>query len=101
MAKTAGWTYIRARRVDAAATAGRGARAWRGVGQREPLHRNPALLGTADAGVGFDDIGDFQGISSDVQAVIAQLLQAAGVSSSLLRVLHADHDLEPTTATPI
>jgi hypothetical protein len=30
-----------------------------------------------------------------------QLLQAAGVPSSLLRVLHAGHDLEPTTATPI
>jgi acetyl esterase/lipase len=128
-----------------------------------------ALLGTADAGAGFDDVGGFQGISSDVQAVIAlsaitdftspdelrddysrvfqtwpdpsspemieaspvthvtmddapfffivgdedelvlpeqsvrmnQLLQDAGVSSSLLRVLHADHDLEPTSTIPI
>jgi acetyl esterase/lipase len=128
-----------------------------------------ALLGTADAGVGFDDVGGFQGVSSEVQAVIAlsaitdftspdelrddysrefrtwpdptsaemieaspithvtpddapfffivgdedelvlpdqsvrmnQLLQAAGVSSSLLRVLHADHDLRPTSAIPI
>jgi acetyl esterase/lipase/protocatechuate 3,4-dioxygenase beta subunit len=127
-----------------------------------------ALLGTADAGAGFDDAGGFQEISSEVQAVIAlsaitdftspeelrddysrvfrtwpdptsaemieaspvthvtpddapfflivgdedelvlpaqsvrmnQLLQDAGVSSSLLRVLHADHDLEPTSAVP-
>jgi acetyl esterase/lipase len=124
-----------------------------------------ALLGTADAGVGFDDASGFQGISSDVQAVIAlsaitdftnpdelrddysrvfqtwpdpsspemveaspvthvtrddapfffivgdedelvlpeqsvrmnQLLQDAGVPSSLLRVLHADHDLQPSS----
>ena len=128
-----------------------------------------ALLGTADAGVGFDDAGGFQGTSSQVQAVIAlaaitdftspdelrdnynrvfhtwpdpaspemieaspvthvtpgdapfffivgdedelvlpdqsvrmnQVLQDAGVASSLLRVLHADHDLDPTSATPI
>jgi acetyl esterase/lipase len=125
-----------------------------------------ALLGTADAGAGFDEVGGFQGISSDVQAVIAlsaitdftspdelrddysrvfqtwpdpaspemieaspvthvtpddapfffivgdedelvlpeqsvrmdQLLRNAGVTSSLLRVLYADHDLEPTSA---
>jgi acetyl esterase/lipase len=123
-----------------------------------------ALLGTADAGAGFDGAGGFQGESSEVQAVIAlsaitdftspdelrddysrefqtwpdpdspemieaspvthvtgddapfffivgdedelvlpaqsvrmsQRLQAVGVSSSLLRVLHADHDLQPT-----
>jgi acetyl esterase/lipase len=128
-----------------------------------------ALLGTADAGVGFDDVGGFQGTSSEVQAVVAlsaitdftspdelrddysrvfrtwpdpdspemieaspvthvtpgdapfffvvgdedelvlpeqsvrmnQRLQDSGVSSSLLRVLHADHDLAPTTAVPI
>jgi dipeptidyl aminopeptidase/acylaminoacyl peptidase len=128
-----------------------------------------ALLGTADASVGFDDVGGFQGESSEVQAVIAisaitdfttpeellddyhrafetwpdptspemiqaspvthvsandapfffivgdedalvmpaqsvrmnQLLQAAGVTSSLLRVMHADHDLRPTGPTPI
>jgi acetyl esterase/lipase len=128
-----------------------------------------ALLGTADAGAGFDDVGGFSGVSSEVQAVIAlsaitdftspeelrddytrvfqtwpdptspemiqaspvthvtpddapfflivgeedelvlpeqsvrldQLLQAAGISSSLLRVLHADHNLEPTSASPI
>ena len=127
-----------------------------------------ALLGTADAGAGFDEVGGFQGISSDVQAVIAlsaitdftspdelrddysrvfrtwpdpaspemiqaspvthvtpgdaafffivgdedelvlpeqsvrmdQLLRSAGVTSSLLRVLHADHDLDPTSAVP-
>jgi hypothetical protein len=29
-----------------------------------------------------------------------QLLQDSGVSSSLLRVLHADHDLAPATAVP-
>ena len=125
-----------------------------------------SLLGTADAGAGFDQVGGFQGISSEVQAVIAlsaitdftspdelrddysrvfqtwpdptspemiqaspvthvtpddasflfivgdedelvlpdqsvrmdALLRGAGVSSSLLRVLHADHDLEPTSA---
>jgi acetyl esterase/lipase/protocatechuate 3,4-dioxygenase beta subunit len=125
-----------------------------------------ALLGTADAGVGFDNAGGFQGESSEVQAVIAlsaitdftspdelrddygrvfrtwpdpdspemieaspvthvtagdapfffivgdedqlvlpaqsermnQRLQAAGVTSSLLRVLHADHDLQSTGA---
>lgn len=124
-----------------------------------------ALLGTAGAGAGFDDVGGFQGESSDVQAVIAisaitdftspdelnddygrvfrtwpdpespemieaspvthvtpgdapfffivgdedqlvlpaqsvrmnQLLQDAGVLSSLLRVLHADHDLLPVS----
>jgi dipeptidyl aminopeptidase/acylaminoacyl peptidase len=123
-----------------------------------------ALLGTADAGVGFDEVGGFQGVSSEVQAVIAQsaitdftspdeladdysrvfqtwpdptspeMIQASpvthvsagdapfffivgdedalvlpaqsvrmsqrltgvGVSSSLLRVLHADHDLMST-----
>jgi acetyl esterase/lipase len=127
-----------------------------------------ALLGTADAGAGFDDVGGFQGTSSEVQAVAAlsaitdftspdelrddysrvfrtwpdpasaemieaspvthvtpgdapfffvvgdedelvlpeqsvrmnQLLQDSGVSSSLLRVLHADHDLAPATAVP-
>ncbi len=127
-----------------------------------------SLLGTADAGVGFDDVGSFQGESSVVQAVVAisaitdftapaelldeyhrafetwpdptspemiqaspvthvsaddapfflvvgdedalvmpeqsvrmnQLLQTAGVSSSLLRVMHADHDLQPTGPTP-
>lgn len=125
-----------------------------------------ALLGTADAGVGFDDAGGFQGVSSQVQAVIPysaitdfthpdellddysrvfetwpdptspEMIEAspvthissddppfffivgddddlvlpaqsvrmddrlndAGVTSSLLRVLHADHDLEPTNA---
>jgi acetyl esterase/lipase len=124
-----------------------------------------ALLGTAGAGAGFDDVGGFQGVSSDVQAVIAlsaitdftspdelrdnynrafqtwpdpdspemieaspvthvtpgdapfffvvgdqdelvlpaqsarmhQRLQDAGVSSSLLRVLNAGHDLQPVT----
>jgi acetyl esterase/lipase len=124
-----------------------------------------ALLGTADAGAGFDEVGGFQGESSEVQAVVAlsaitdfttpeellddysrvfqtwpeptspemieaspvthvtpgdapfffvvgdedalvlpeqsvrmnQLLQGAGVPSSLLRVLRADHDLQPTT----
>ena len=128
-----------------------------------------SLLGTADASVGFDDVGGFQGESSEVQAVIAisaitdfttpeellddyhrafetwpdptspemiqaspvthvseddapfffivgdedplvmpeqsvrmnQLLQAAGATSSLLRVMHADHDLLPTGPTPI
>jgi acetyl esterase/lipase len=126
------------------------------------------LLGTADGSAGFDEVGGFQGMSSDVQAVIAlsaitdftspdelrddysrafrtwpdptspemieaspvthvtpddasfffivgdedelvlpeqsvrmdQLLRGAGVSSSLLRVLHADHDLQPTSALP-
>jgi acetyl esterase/lipase len=125
-----------------------------------------SLLGTAGAGVGFDDVGGFQGQSSAVQAVIAisaitdfthpeellddyrrvfqtwpdptsaemiqaspvthvsagdapfffivadedelvmpaqsermhQLLTGAGVSSSLLRVLHANHALQPTDA---
>ncbi|MEO6058284.1 MAG: Ig-like domain-containing protein, partial [Gemmatimonadales bacterium] len=124
-----------------------------------------ALLGTADAGAGFDDAGGFPGVSSRVQAVIAQSaitdfthpdelrddysrefltwpdptspemieaspvthvsagdapfffivgaddplvlpaqsermdqrLRAAGVTSSLLTVLHAGHNLEPTT----
>jgi acetyl esterase/lipase/protocatechuate 3,4-dioxygenase beta subunit len=128
-----------------------------------------SLLGTADASAGFDDVGGFQGESSEVQAVVAisaitdfttpeellddyhrafetwpdptspemiqaspvshvsagdapfffivgdedqlvmpeqsvrmnQLLQGADVPSSLLRVLHADHDLQPTGPTPI
>jgi acetyl esterase/lipase len=128
-----------------------------------------SLLGTADAGVGFDDVGGFQGESSAVQAVVAisaitdfttpaellddydrafetwpdptspemiqaspvthvsagdapfffivgdedalvmpeqsvrmsQLLQTAGVPSSLLRVMHANHDLQPAGPTPI
>jgi acetyl esterase/lipase len=128
-----------------------------------------SLLGTADAGAGFDDVGGFQGQSSAVQAVVAisaitdfttpaellddydrafqswpdptspemiqaspvthvsagdapfffivgdedalvmpeqsvrmnQLLQTAGVPSSLLRVMHADHDLQPAGPTPI
>ena len=123
-----------------------------------------SLLGTADAGIGFDDVGGFQGVSSEVRAVAAispitdfthpdellddyrrafqtwpdptspemiqaspvthvsagdasfflivgeddalvlpaqaermhQMLQDAGVSSSLLTVLNADHDLQPT-----
>jgi acetyl esterase/lipase len=125
-----------------------------------------SLLGTADAGAGFDDVGGFQGQSSAVQAVTAisaitdfthmeellddyrrvfqtwpdptsaemieaspvthvspgdtpfffivadedelvmpaqsermhQLLTEAGVPSSLLRVLHANHALQPTDA---
>ncbi|HEX2220170.1 MAG TPA: Ig-like domain-containing protein [Gemmatimonadales bacterium] len=125
-----------------------------------------SLLGTADAGVGFDGVGGFQGQSSAVQAVIAisaitdfthmaellddyrrvfrtwpdstsaemiqaspvthvspgdapfffivadedelvmpaqsermhELLTEAGVPSSLLRVLHANHALQPTDA---
>jgi acetyl esterase/lipase len=124
-----------------------------------------ALLGSADAGVGFDAIGEFQGVSSEVQAVVAlsaitdftspdelrdnysrafqtwpdptspemieaspvthvtpddppfffvvgdeddlvlpaqsvrmnQRLGDAGVTSSLLRVLHADHNLQPAS----
>ena len=124
-----------------------------------------ALLGTAGPAVGFDDVGGFQGESSEVQAVIAlsaitdfthpdelrddygrvfrtwpdadspemieaspvthvtaddapfffivgdeddlvlpaqsvrmnQLLLDAGVTSSLLRVLHADHDFQPVS----
>jgi acetyl esterase/lipase len=127
-----------------------------------------ALLGTADVGAGFDEVGGFQGTSSDVQAVVAlsaitdftspdelrddysrvfptwpdpasaemieaspvthvtpddapfffivgdedelvlpeqsvrmsQLLEDSGVSSSLLRVLHAGHNLDPTAAVP-
>ncbi|MGH7579456.1 MAG: alpha/beta hydrolase fold domain-containing protein [Gemmatimonadales bacterium] len=128
-----------------------------------------ALLGTAGETAGFDDVGDFQGVSSAVQAVVAQsaitdfthpdelrddyhrafetwpdpdspemiaaspvthvgagdapfflivgeedtlvlpaqsarmnqLLQDVGVTSSLLRVQHADHDLQPVGADPI
>ena len=124
-----------------------------------------ALLGSADAAIGFDGVGEFQGISSEVQAVIAisaitdftspdelrdnysrafrtwpdptspemieaspvthvsaddppfffivgdeddlvlpaqsvrmhQRLRDAGVPSSLLRVLHAGHSLEPVS----
>jgi acetyl esterase/lipase len=128
-----------------------------------------ALLGTAGPAAGFDDVGDFQGTSSAVQAVVAlsaitdfthpeelrddyhrafqtwpdpdspemieaspvthvgpgdaafffiageedtlvlpdqsvrmnQRLRDSGVASSLLRVQHADHDLDPAGEIPI
>ncbi|HEU4474540.1 MAG TPA: prolyl oligopeptidase family serine peptidase, partial [Gemmatimonadales bacterium] len=46
-------------------------------------------------------VGDEDALVMPEQSVrMNQLLQTAGVSSSLLRVMHADHDLQPTGPTP-
>jgi dipeptidyl aminopeptidase/acylaminoacyl peptidase len=43
-------------------------------------------------------VGDEDELVLPEQSVrMNQLLQGAGVESSLLRVLHADHDLQPTS----
>ncbi|MBA3894724.1 MAG: alpha/beta hydrolase fold domain-containing protein [Gemmatimonadales bacterium] len=67
-----------------------------------------ALLGSADAAVGFDGVGEFQGISSEVQAVIAISAITDFTSPDELRDnysrafrtwpdLHAGHSLEPVS----
>jgi dipeptidyl aminopeptidase/acylaminoacyl peptidase len=50
----------------------------------------------------FFIVGDEDALVMPEQSVrMNQLLQTAGVPSSLLRVMHADHDLQPAGPTPI
>lgn len=74
---------------------------WPDPDSPEMIEASPITHVTPDDAPFFFLVGDEDELVLPEQSVrMNLLLQAAGVPSSLLRVLRADHDLEPTTAAP-
>jgi acetyl esterase/lipase len=68
----------------------------------EMIQASPVTHVSAGDAPFFFVVGDEDALVLPEQSVrMNQRLQAAGVSSSLLRVMHADHDLQPAGPTPI
>jgi dipeptidyl aminopeptidase/acylaminoacyl peptidase len=75
---------------------------WPDPASPEMIEASPVTHVTPDDAAFILIVGDGDELVLPEQSVrMDQLLRNAGVSSSLLRVLHADHNLEPTSAVPI